>query len=65
MKMFNESMSHPRDTLYQHQKIVTILQTPSDGGQDDKSGIGKKILLEKLSYPGHFFNNRIFLVKYF
>ena len=38
--LFNESVSHPQDTHYQHQKIVTVLQTPSGGGQDDKSGVG-------------------------
>ena len=46
--LFNESVSHPQDTRYQHQKIVTVLQTSSGGGQDDKSGVGRKILLEKL-----------------
>ena len=43
-----ESVSHLQDTHYQDQKIVTVLQTPSGGGQDDKRDVGRKILLEKL-----------------
>ena len=34
-----ESVSHLQDTHYQDQKIVTVLQTPSGGGQDDKRDV--------------------------